>query len=76
MRRKKNQSCQTQKGSREGVEELNVLEKMDGGLFSAIVMVCSGAETLNCEMRSDRCSASLAAGVSWGARSQLFSWFV
>lgn len=55
---------------------MNVLEKTDGGFFSAIVLVCGGAETLTCEMRSDTCSASLAAGVSWGAGSQLFSWFV
>ena len=35
------------------MEELNVLEKTDGEFFSAIVMVCSGAETLSSEMQTD-----------------------
>lgn len=68
-----------QKGSCEEVEELNALEKTDGGFFSAIVVLCC-ADTLNWELRSDRCSASPAAGVSRRAKSQsvtqLFSWFV
>lgn len=32
---------------------MNVLEKTDGGFFSAIVMVCGGVETLSSEMQTD-----------------------
>ena len=39
-------AAELRKGHVRGVEELNVLEKMDGGFFSAIVLVCGGAETL------------------------------